>query len=136
MPAQRSRYFCKSGTKGEGVRGQAIAVQKEGRPDRVLINAMIMTACPSLVDMWHLVESYPQLEAPRRTRLAAIRPQVPGKTDVAGFFETICKNRCYNAKAFHIREDAEGWLRKKVLLELPGRFSLDGLRGAERRQSF
>jgi hypothetical protein len=26
--------------------------------------------------------------------------------------------------------------QKWVLLELPGRFSLDGLRGAERRQSF
>jgi hypothetical protein len=90
---------------------QAIAMQKEWRTDRVLIDAMTMTAWPSLADMWHLVESYPQLEAPRRTRLAAIRPQVPDKTDVSGFFETICKNRCYNAKAFHIREDAEAWLR-------------------------
>jgi hypothetical protein len=90
---------------------QAIAMQKEGRTDRVLIDAMTMTAWPSLADMWHLVESYPQLEAPRRTRLAAIRPQVPDKTDVSGFFETVCKNRCYNASAFHTREDAEGWLR-------------------------
>ena len=90
---------------------QAIAMQKEGRTDRVLIDAMTMTAWPSRVEMWHLVESYSQLEAPRRTRLAAIRPQVPDKTDVSGFFETVCRNRCYNAKAFHTREDAEGWLR-------------------------
>ena len=89
---------------------QAIAMQKEERIEQVLIDATLMTAWPSRVDMWHLVESYPRLEAPRRTRLAAIRPQVPDKTDISGFFEVVCQNRSYNAKAFHTREDAEKWL--------------------------
>ena len=50
--------------------------------------------------MWELVQSYPQLEAPRRTRLAGVRPQVTDKTDLSGFFEAVCQNRCYNAKVF------------------------------------
>jgi hypothetical protein len=61
--------------------------------------------------MWASVQSYPEIGAPRRTRLAAVRPVVPDKADVTGFFEVICQNRCYNAKGFHTREAAEEWVR-------------------------
>ena len=42
----------------------------------------------------------------------------------------------YNVTRERIRQIEGKALRKLVLLELPGRFSLDDLRGAERRQSF
>lgn len=89
---------------------QAIAIQKEKRTDCVLIDAFTMTAWPSLVDMFHLVNSYPQLNAPPQTCLAAVRPQVPDPADISGFYETVCQNRSYNAKAFQTREEAEKWL--------------------------
>jgi hypothetical protein len=90
---------------------QSIAIQKERRTARVLIDAFAMTAWPSLVDMFRLVESYPQLGAPPGTRLAAIRPKIPDNTNISGFYETVCANRCYLAKAFQTREDAEEWLQ-------------------------
>jgi hypothetical protein len=90
---------------------QAIAIQKERQTNRVLIDARAMTAWPTLAEMWDLVESYPHIGAPRHTRLAAIRPQAADETDVSGFFETVCQNRCYNAKAFHTWEAAEAWVQ-------------------------
>jgi hypothetical protein len=90
---------------------QAIALQKERQTDRVLIDARTMTAWPSLAEMWELVESYPQIGAPRRTRLAAIRPEAPDDTDVSGFFEVVCQNRCYKAKAFDTSEAAQEWVQ-------------------------
>ncbi len=90
---------------------KAIAFQKDKQTDRVVIDTLDMTAAPSLSEMWALVESYPELEAPRRTRLAAVRPKVADKADITGFFEVVCQNRCYNAKGFHTREAAEEWVR-------------------------
>ena len=90
---------------------KAIAIQGEKQTNRVLIDTSDMTAAPSLSEMWALVQSYPELEAPRRTRIAAVRPKVPDKEDVTGFYEVICQNRNYNAKGFHTREAAEKWVR-------------------------
>jgi SpoIIAA-like len=90
---------------------KAIAIQKDKHTNRVLIDAADMTAAPSISEMWALVQSYPELEVPRQTRLAAIRPKVPDKADVTGFFEVVCQNRCYNAKGFSTREAAEEWVR-------------------------
>jgi hypothetical protein len=90
---------------------KAIAIQKEKNINRVVIDALDMTGAPSISQMWELVESYPELEAPRQTRIAAIRPKVPDKADVTGFFEVICQNRCYNAKGFSTREAAEEWVQ-------------------------
>jgi hypothetical protein len=89
---------------------EAIGFQKQGLTNQVLIDASAMTAWPSRADMWYLVESYPQLEVPRGTRLAAIRPQLPDDTDLSGFYETVCENRGYHAKAFASRAEAERWL--------------------------
>jgi hypothetical protein len=89
---------------------QAIAMQKARKTGRILIDAFSMTAWPSLVEMWKLVEAYPELEVPLGTRIAAIRPQAPDETDISGFYEKVCQNRSYNAKAFHAREEAEAWL--------------------------
>ena len=47
---------------------KAIAIQGEKQTNRVVIDTVDMTAWPSLVEMWGLVQSYPELEAPRRTR--------------------------------------------------------------------
>jgi hypothetical protein len=90
---------------------KAIALQKQNQTDRVVIDAADMTAEPSVSEMWELVQSYPELEVPRRTRLAAVRPRVPDKADLTGFFEVVCQNRCYNAKGFKTREAAEEWVR-------------------------
>jgi hypothetical protein len=93
---------------------KAIALQSERQTDRVIIDARTMTAWPTLAEMWELVEAYPQLGAPRRTRLAAIRPQIKDETDISGFYETVCQNRCYNAKAFHTWEAAEAWAQSNA----------------------
>jgi hypothetical protein len=98
---------------------QAIAIQKQGHTDRVLIDASAMTAWPSLADMWHLVKSYPELEVRRQTRLAAVRPKVRDETDISGFYELVCQNRCYNAKAFQTYEEAEQWLRRDESADTP-----------------
>jgi hypothetical protein len=90
---------------------KAIALQKKNQTNRVVIDAADMTAEPSVSEMWELVQSYPELEVPRRTRLAAVRPRVLDKADLTGFFEVVCQNRCYNAKGFHTREAAEEWVR-------------------------
>jgi hypothetical protein len=90
---------------------KAIAIQKEKHTDRVVIDPSDMTAWPSVSEMWGLVQSYPELEAPQRTRLAVVRPKAPDKTDLSGFYEVTCQNRCYNAKAFNTREAAEEWVR-------------------------
>jgi hypothetical protein len=90
---------------------KAIAIQKEKQTDRVVIDPSDMIAWPSLADMFALVASYPELEVPRRTRLAVVRPKAPDKTDLTGFFEVVCQNRCYNAKSFDTREAAEEWVR-------------------------
>jgi hypothetical protein len=90
---------------------QAIGIQKQGLTDLVLIDASAMTAWPTLTEMFVLVQSYPDLQVPPQTRLAAVRSQAPDSSDLAGFYETVCRNRCYDAKAFHTREDAERWLR-------------------------
>jgi hypothetical protein len=89
----------------------AIAIQKERQVYRVVNDASDITAGPTISEVWALVQSYPEIGAPRRTRLAAVRPVVPDKADVTGFFEVICQNRCYNAKGFHTREAAEEWVR-------------------------
>ena len=98
---------------------QAIAIQKDRHTDLVLIDASAMTAWPSLADMWHLVKSYPELEVPRQTRLAAVRPKVRDETDISGFYELVCQNRCYNAKAFQTHEEAEQWLRSDESADIP-----------------
>src|ERR1035437_5776693 len=76
---------------------KAIAIQDEKQTNRVVIDAR---------DMWELVQSYPELEVPKLTRLAVVRPEAPDRKDLTGFFEVICQNRCYNAKGFHTREAA------------------------------
>ena len=89
---------------------KAIAIQDEKQTNRVVIDAGDMTAGPSVTDMWELVQSYPELEVPKLTRLAVVRPEAPDRKDLTGFFEVICQNRCYNAKGFHTREAAEYWV--------------------------
>ena len=89
---------------------KAIAIQDEQQTNWVVIDAWDMTAGPSVTDLWELVQSYPELEVPRQTRLAVVRPEARDRKDLTGFFEVICQNRCYNAKGFHTREAAEHWV--------------------------
>jgi hypothetical protein len=96
-----------------GATVEAIAIQGEKQTNRVVIDASAITGAPSLMDMLALVESYPDLEAPRKTRLAAVRPKVPDRADITGFWEVVCQNRCYNAKGFHTSEAAEEWVRSE-----------------------
>jgi hypothetical protein len=91
---------------------QAIAIQNKGLTNRVLIDPSDMIAWPSRGQMYHLVESYPDLKVPVGTRLAALRPKLPDETNLTRFYETVCQNRGYNAVAFDNREDAERWLRE------------------------
>src|ERR1017187_2192204 len=71
---------------------KAIAIQDEKQTNRVVIDAGDMTAGPSVTDMWELVQSYPELEVPKLTRLAVVRPEAPDRKDLTGFFEVICRS--------------------------------------------
>ncbi|HVM50782.1 MAG TPA: hypothetical protein VMU04_22330 [Candidatus Acidoferrum sp.] len=93
---------------------EAIAIQKQGLTNCVLIDPSDMTAWPSPVEMYYLVESYRELEVPAGTRLAALRPKLSDESNLTRFYETVCQNRGYNAVAFDNREDAERWLRSAV----------------------
>lgn len=90
---------------------RAIALQKEHHTHRVLIDPRTMIAWPSFAEMLGLVESYPQMEVPSETQLAVLRPVTSDPTDLSGFYETVCQNRCYNARVFPTREAAEAWLQ-------------------------
>jgi len=90
---------------------KAIALQEENQIDRVVVDALDMTAAPSVSEMWELVQSYPELEVPRQTCIAAVRPRVPDKADITGFYEVVCQNRCFKAKGFHTLAAAEEWVR-------------------------
>jgi hypothetical protein len=90
---------------------QALALQKEQKTGRVLIDPRNMIAWPSLVEMFQLVNSYSDMEVPSGTQLAVLRPLAPDRTDLSGFYETVCQNRGYNARVFETREDAEQWLQ-------------------------
>jgi hypothetical protein len=94
-----------------GATVKAIALQKKNQTDRVVIDTLDMAAAPSVSEMWELVQTYPELEVPRRTRIAAVRPRMPDKADITGFYEVVSQNRCYNAKGFHTRAEAEEWVR-------------------------
>ena len=69
---------------------KAIAMQKKHQTDRVVIDTLDMTAAPSVSELWELVQSYPEMEVPRRTRIAAVRPRVPDRADITGFYEVVC----------------------------------------------
>src|ERR1035438_9071083 len=60
--------------------------------------------------VYWLVNDYANHGLPRQTRIAVVYSRVPHAVEFAQFYETVCVNHRYEAKAFDSSEAAEAWL--------------------------
>ena len=89
---------------------RAITVLKHTRATRVLGDCRGMQSGPSLGVVYWLVNDYANHGLPRQTRIAVVHSRVPHAVELAQFYETVCVNHRYDAKAFDSSEAAEAWL--------------------------
>ena len=90
--------------------GRAIALVQETQATRVLGDFRRMQSGPSFAAVYWLVNEYANRGVPRQTRIAVVHSQAPQGVELAQFYETVCYNRQYQAKAFDSSEAAEAWL--------------------------
>ena len=89
---------------------RAVALLKETRATRVLGDCRRLQSGPSLGAVYWLVNDYAILGVPRQTRIAVVHSDAEQVVQLARFYETVCFNHQYEAKAFHTRPAAEAWL--------------------------
>jgi hypothetical protein len=90
--------------------GRAITRLKETQATRVLGDCRGMQWGPSFGMVFWLVNDYADHGLPRQTRIALVHSRAQQAVELARFFETVCINRRYEAKAFPTRSAAEAWL--------------------------
>ncbi len=88
----------------------AIALVKETQATRVLGDWRKTESGPSFGAVYWLVREYANDGVPRETRIALVHSTGQEATELARFFENVCFNQRYEAKAFHSRAAAEAWL--------------------------
>ena len=59
-----------------------------------------------------LPEFQEKVGTPKSVKIALVLPRTGHKVEDFLFYETVCRNRGYNCKAFKSREDAEKWLEQ------------------------
>ncbi|MGO8928630.1 MAG: STAS/SEC14 domain-containing protein [Limisphaerales bacterium] len=101
---------CVSDDDARELTGQAIALLQETQATRVLSDCRGMESAPSVAAVYWLVHDYANRGVPRQTRIAVVHSKAPQAVELARFYETVCFNRRYQAKAFHSKEAAEAWL--------------------------
>jgi hypothetical protein len=89
---------------------RAITLLMETRATRVLGDCRAMESAPSFGVVYWFVNDYAKRGLPRQTRIAVVHSRVPHAVELAQFYETVCFNRQYEAKAFDSSEAAEAWL--------------------------
>jgi hypothetical protein len=89
---------------------RAITLLKDTRATRVLGDCRGMQSAPSLGVVYWLVNDYANHGLPRQTRIAVVHSKGPHAAELARFYETVCVNHRYEAKAFDSSEAAEAWL--------------------------
>jgi hypothetical protein len=64
------------------------------------------------LDIHDLPEFQEKLGTPKSVKIALVLPRSRHRVEDFLFYETVCRNRGYNCKAFKSREDAEKWLEQ------------------------
>jgi hypothetical protein len=90
--------------------GQAITLLRETQATRVLGDCRGMQSAPSLGVVYWLVNDYANRGVPRQTKIAVVHSSALHMAEFARFYETVCFNRQYEARAFDSSEAAEAWL--------------------------
>jgi hypothetical protein len=90
--------------------GRAITLLRETQATRVLGDCRAMESAPSLGVVYWLINDYANRGVPRQTKIAVVHSRAPHVAEFARFYETVCFNRHYEARAFDSSEAAEVWL--------------------------
>ncbi len=89
---------------------RAISLLKDTQAPCVLGDFRGMESGPSFASVYWFVNDYANRGLPPQTRIALVHSRTPRAAELALFFETVCVNRRYEAKAFDSRQAAEAWL--------------------------
>ena len=90
--------------------GRAISLISETHATRVLGDFRGMQSGPSFGAVFWLVNGYADRGVPRQTRIALVHSREQHAVELAQFYENVCFNRQYEARAFSDRAQAEAWL--------------------------
>jgi hypothetical protein len=89
---------------------QEIGRLQETRATRVLGDCRRVESFPSVAALYWLVHEYADRDLPKTTRIALVHSNAPHAAEIARFYETVCLNQRYQARAFPNKEAAEAWL--------------------------
>ena len=89
---------------------RAISLLKDTQAPCVLGDCRRMESGPSFASVYWLVNDYANCGLPPQTRIALVHSRTSRAVELAQFFETVCVNRRYEAKAFDSSQAAEAWL--------------------------
>jgi hypothetical protein len=65
----------------------------------------------SLMDLFHLISTFPENGINRLHKEAILLPENESAMENVRFFEVACQNRGFNVRSFRTRRDALAWLR-------------------------
>jgi len=94
---------------------KCIALQKESRALRFLVEVNGWEVVASFVDIYKLVyDQYAAESAHRLSRIAVVLPTTSSGQAAATFYETVSQNAGWNAQVFASRKKAIDWLTSSV----------------------
>jgi len=90
---------------------ELIALQKANDVNRYLVDATDMQFSGSLVDVYDIPHAqYEEEGADRSGRVAVVLPRELRSKEAVIFYETVCRNRGWDAQAFSAFDEAVSWL--------------------------
>ena len=90
---------------------KALELAKEHNTHLFLTDNSEATNKAAILEIFYLPALYDKLGAYKINKLGVIVPNTPYKNEDYKFYETLCKNRGWNVKLFHDKDDAIEWLR-------------------------
>jgi len=91
---------------------KGVSLQKQTRTTRFLVDPNGAELGASISDIYDLpAEQYPKENLDPRSQIAVILPASARAQEIARFYETVCRNRGWNARIFPDRQSAIEWLR-------------------------
>jgi hypothetical protein len=91
---------------------QAALLMNEYGAARFLCDYSDAVGEATTLDIHHLPEFQEKVGTPKSVKIALVLPGTGHKAEDYLFYETVCRNRGYNCKAFKSRESAEEWLEQ------------------------
>jgi len=109
-----------AGGEAKEAAAKAVGLAKANNTNLFLIDDSKLERGESVVDLFELPNLFVELGVDRSSRAALIMPP-PGTAGAkdAQFFETVCRNRGWNVRAFRGRDEAINWLTNKQLSNKP-----------------